>query len=330
MISQKKPSRALCIILPVLLVLLNLYLLKSLLHPLIEGSNFAGSHLGMEGKSSAEMREMITTYTEQYGAIETYIRLKQDNKTFDVDTQHNTGHIFGEVLYKNLGTKGISICDENFNFGCYHGLFTKAVADKGVGVIIELDQRCQESFANSTACQHGIGHGIIEYMGISKLTESLQACDTIQRGALYGCIEGVFMEYNAHKNIVAKSPQNPNGVYGECPSLPQKYRQACYHFLPAVWDRDYQTIGKYCNHISNTEERDSCFNGVGTYLPLFTKFDVELTIKHCEQMPNSQAVNECLVTASWIFYSHPQYKKEAPKICKYATQKTKSLCPTDS
>src|SRR3989344_4146744 len=56
------------------------------------------------------------------------------------EIQHKAAHLFGGVLYQKAGIEGITVCDPQYAFGCYHSFFSKAIIDKGINVLIQLDQ----------------------------------------------------------------------------------------------------------------------------------------------------------------------------------------------
>ena len=87
---------------------------------------------------------------------------------------------FGDALYHTTSLKGIHICDSKFGFGCYHSFLEEAITDKGLSAINDLDNECSKQFSKGGSCQHGIGHGILSYLGDDKLSQALTLCTTLK------------------------------------------------------------------------------------------------------------------------------------------------------
>ncbi len=72
--------------------------------------------------------------------------------------------------------------------------------------------------------------------------------------------------------------------------------------------------------------RESCFNGVGEVVSLFTDHSVEETIVLCKQMPDISAEEICRISASWGFSTQPAHKKDAPRVCAGLNQEIIEKC----
>lgn len=257
--------------------------------------------------------------------------------------QHGAMHIMGELLYETQGIKGLSICDVTFAFGCYHSFFGRAFSEKGLEIIRDLDHACVAKFGPlGTGCQHGIGHGLMEYFGAAKLTTALEHCkETTQLKELFGCTSGVFMEYNVpiiiDANISYTEPRKLNSANPNEPCntiVAEKFRSSCYYEMPQWWDkvykRNYEKIGMLCNDIENVEHQESCFLGIGNVAAPSSEYDVKETIAKCEKMPDSKSMLICRSGSSWSFFSNPNYRKLAPQICASLNEEEKSRCAKKS
>ena len=125
------------------------------------------------------------------------------------NTRHAVAHEFGALLYQMEGLDALSVCDDAFFFGCHHAFLGEAISDHGVEAIHIMDEACNESFTDS-ACQHGIGHGLVSYYGYDRddLDKALEQCGTLtDKGPAAGCGGGVFMEYNF------RTMANPGWIY---------------------------------------------------------------------------------------------------------------------
>lgn len=246
--------------------------------------------------------------------------------------QHNMSHIFGDILYEKEGVSGVAICDSTFSFGCFHGFFTSAISDVGLEIIPFLDEACNES----TECQHGIGHGLMEYMG-NNIVSALRACElTNQPDPLAGCTSGVFMEYNVplvvHNDTISVEPRelNEEKPYGPCIDIPERFRNSCYHELGQWWnqvyEKDYKLIGNLCKNIENDTYRQSCFSGVGNIIPNSAEYNLELTIQLCEEMPTDEGIVNCKIRASWAFLNSPNQSIDGPLVCGALEEEDKKQC----
>src|SRR3989338_2641211 len=156
------------------------------------------SSLRLTTFNSSDIHKAWSARIDSIGTARAYGEFKEAYEAQDSKFQHLAAHVMGSLLYEKEGLAGLGICDATFAFGCYHSFFGSAVSKEGIGAIKDFDRICMEKFGPwGTGCPHGIGHGILEYMGHEKLDEALAACaHTTQKHPLLGCTSGVFMEYN--------------------------------------------------------------------------------------------------------------------------------------
>lgn len=278
------------------------------------------------GQARSFWAERITSI----GAASAYAEFKQRYANADFRTQHTASHLFGEALYGKVGTDGITVCDPVFgDFGCEHGFTVAAIAGRGVHAVAEINGVCVRTLKTDqsiTSCQHGIGHGILEYFGHDRLDAALAACPMSPAGDPFsGCSIGVFMEYNVPTAIAAPAGAglrrfNRDDPYAPCPSLPERFLKPCYHQLPQWWDKvlakDYERIGRLCAAASDTAGTAACFRGVGNVAGPSSRYDAVETVRKCRMMPNAYGQALCLKTASWGFYSVPAFRHLAPTLCR--------------
>lgn len=248
--------------------------------------------------------------------------------------QHIIGHIFGDLLYEKEGVNGIEVCDHAFYWGCYHAITSSAIANEGVQVINELNKICKENSSSSAICNHGIGHGLVEFFGPNRLLSALEMCDTI--GGSESCYTGVFMQHNF------PSASDKNGldtqvrplIYGHefspCGRLPQKYDLSCYAELPRWWDRiyssDFSRMGFLCSGIKDKKFSGQCFAGIGDMVSLLEEPSLEKTLTVCQQLPSSFGKNTCLVYASLGFASDMYNQDKALPVCFLASPEYQAQC----
>lgn len=282
--------------------------------------------LGLQFGDFAEERTRWEKGMDEVGADNTYTEFKDEfaKKTYGV--QHSASHIFGELLYDKLGIEGVSVCDSSFAFGCYHAFFGKAVAVEGIEVLPRFHQACIGKYGDlSLPCRHGIGHGIITFVGEDSLFDALELCASLSDEPLGGCTSGVFMEYNFRTMsdptgaAALTRPLGNSDPYEPCKSLASEFKQSCFFEIPQWWESvfagDYEKIGQMCGQVVGEKERSACFMGAGNYIAPFSGHDVEKTIELCNKMPSKEAVTLCTEAASWIFLGSEGRKVDAYRLC---------------
>lgn len=270
------------------------------------------------------------------GGSNAYTQFKIEYQNQSPVRQHLGAHIFGETLYEQVGLDGITICDETFTFGCYHSFFAKALGENGPLVIKAMDQACVEKFgADGSACQHGIGHGLMEYYGHDNLKSALEKClETTQPHELFGCTGGVFMEYNVpmtlSNNYLSTTPRQVDGKNpsSPCQSLDDKFKQSCYYELGQWWDKVYKSdiskIGSLCQS-TPIEFQSSCFLGIGNFVGPSSNFDAEISRQLCEKLPTKESQFMCKIRASWTFVDS-QNASNGYQVCADTPPEIQSQC----
>lgn len=278
----------------------------------------------------SETRDYWLQEINSLGAEAAYDKFKKTYAEKNFGIQHTLAHLMGELLYETQGIKGLAVCDSNFAFGCYHSFFGKVLSEKGLSIIPELDKVCVNKFGPlGTGCQHGIGHGLREFMGPDKVVDALEACTlTTQLKELFGCTSGVFMENNVPIVMSdTESPRteprrlDPKNPYEPCNTIvPKKFRKSCYFEMPQWWNQVYHfnfaKVGELCSGIVDKEESKSCYLGAGGVAAPSSQYNVEETIKRCDLMPTEEGVFLCRSGASWGFFSEPSVRNLSPQVCK--------------
>lgn len=236
-----------------------------------------------------------------------YNQLTHDTANIPFLTRHNLAHIFGKALYMAKGASGIPICDSNLSFGCYHGLFSEAIATEGIDIVPVLDRSCEEAGQSLyTGCQHGIGHGLVEYYGRNKIAEALVQCKKIQKNLLVGCSSGVFMEYFVPNPPTEESKQiklaDDNDPFKPCRPIEASFVNSCIHEIPRLWrttSTDFNKFRKNCLRLNHPDQQKSCYRGLGYVTMNTVKPDPNFSLSVCEQMSNEQTKLFCLAGATW-------------------------------
>lgn len=228
-----------------------------------------------------------------YGGERAYNRLADAVANLSADDQHEYGHLFGDALYKEEGLKAITVCDTRFSYGCFHQVLSDALLRYGPSAIPMLDQKCKQVLQGaSLSCQHGLGHGILVSIGLSKngydeihLKQALADCQSLPDDhPLGGCDGGVYMEYNLRTVANVELDQNnirpvdQGDYYSPCDHLNSFQQPTCYFWMPQWWalagairyeedqnisdNKLYQTTGALCGKLSLGSSRP-CFEGIG-------------------------------------------------------------------
>ena len=141
-------------------------------------------------------KEYWRSRIEQVGQVDAYGELLVAAKDISISQAHVLAHSFGEALFLEESISGISTCDDQLIWGCYHQFVGTALTEFGTSIVKDLDERCPAD--SSFSCRHGIGHGLVGFYGydFEALKESLSFCTLLDAGPRNGCFDGVFMEYN--------------------------------------------------------------------------------------------------------------------------------------
>lgn len=226
---------------------------------------------------------------EAVGGSRAYKELSSYLADKEAFTQHDVAHFFGRALYTTEGVEGVAVCDEHFTSGCLHEFIARAIISEGLSNVDLLDAACSRSTSPMafTMCQHGVGHGVLAYLGFSEknLAEALAVCKALPNvGVLEGCYSGVFMEYNVRGMVSLNTPRpmTEGAMYLPCLNLPEEYQSACIYRQPQWWlatifagrTNDvvvYKDMGQLCKtgNLSKKLVRN-CIEGVAIMLRIDT------------------------------------------------------------
>lgn len=271
-------------------------------------------------------------------AKDVYEEFTHRNAKAPLERQHLAAHPVGELIYETVGIDGIAVCDSSFGFGCYHGFFSRAIGEGGADRITELDAACVAAYGPlGTGCQHGIGHGILEYVGYEHVNDALTLCGkTTESVPLLGCASGVFMEYNtplagASDGLVpTQRPLSEASTYEPCTRVPEKYRASCYYEI-GEWVASAapgpETIEAICTGLSGSD-RDNCYLGVGGILGFHAAYDVDAARAMCDAVATGEDTVACNAGVSWRMYAAPEHRQQAERACAYPDATTTERCLT--
>jgi hypothetical protein len=211
-----------------------------------------------------------------------------------VEEQHGYAHTFGHELYLAEGEKGISVCDAQYNLGCFHQFLGDAIADMGTTSVTRLYNECGAVIGNRDTCMHGLGHGILSAFGYKEqdLEQALALCAAVTHVRGYsGCSGGVFMEYNlrtiasAEGRLGIRPPEHD--IYAPCSQVPANERSTCLFWLPQWWFMSEQDFGVLGTRCAASEFPQPCFEGIGYIAPVTLAFNPGKIRAACDRVGES-------------------------------------------
>ena len=255
------------------------------------------------------IREEWRSYMKEVGIEKAYLDFKKVYVRSAPFFQHSHMHVIGSLIFQEFGLEGVVYCDESFMFGCFHGFFGEAFAKSGLEDLHRMDDLCIEKYGEQEgACQHGMGHGILVYIGNEKLKKALDICSTLKwRYKIGGCKAGVYMEYNfsnvTHtvQKIRELVPDNPNFP---CNELKEVDQYGCYFAQADWWDSvykaDYKKIGELCEQLLE-DNKEACYLGTGNVALQSSRFRIEPTLQKCDAIASEYGNLLCKAAARWIY-----------------------------
>lgn len=269
---------------------------------------------------------------KQQGPKEAYHVLLTTYQDERAIIQHTKAHEFGKAMYEVEGLKGIINCDSSFGFGCYHSFFIAAITDKGEKIIPQLYQTCVKQYGIlGTGCQHGIGHGILEYASPGNVLTAINLCNNIQTYRYLGCSSGVFMDYffpleqkDKTFSVSSHHLDNEDPEY-PCAQVSPPYTSSCYYELGS-YSLSYSSEGTVCSDIKDKQKQEACFLGFGASVARKYNYNTDNTSTVCSKVSNQLA---CYSGAAWEFFANPQSMQKEAILCSYSPDESTCLEKAD-
>lgn len=270
------------------------------------------------------------------GSAKAFALFKTKNESAPLARQHFSAHVFGVSLAEHDGVAGITSCDPSFGYGCYHGFFSKVISEGGESYIKKLDEACVAAYGPfGTGCQHGIGHGVLEYVGYERITDALQLCrDTTQLVPLLGCTSGVFMEYfnplvetgdtlsQGQRPFDEKRPQEP------CDIVSSEFKESCYfelgHSYYIRFKGEVVALSKLCEQVPQSYQQ-YCYLGLGDIQGPISGYKVQESIAFCDAFSGADST-ACRAGVAWAFYANPAHRAEGTGICQLDSASDTATC----
>lgn len=249
------------------------------------------------------------------GGENAYKELAAFVSPMDASVQHDLAHAFGEALFREDGAAGISVCDSRFSYGCYHQLVGDAIAASGLPAINSINAECLK-LSFSGPCQHGIGHGLVGYLGYtqSALQKAIAECTALKTAGatLQGCYGGAFMEYNMRTLASSSTRPLSSDRFSPCDSYTGEAQASCYLYQPQWWWTAFsekgeskggvlQEMGDLCATRSGIA-REACYEGIGEMVPQAESYGSTATLSLCDEAGGTESDKVyCAIGAAVVF-----------------------------
>ncbi len=276
---------------------------------------------------------------QRQGPEQAYQIFKQETAKENVEEQHIQAHAFGQALYEVQGVKGVTVCDSAFGFGCFHQFFLSAIMGEGLEIVPQLDEACIQKFGlGGQGCQHGIGHGLVEYFS-HDLSQALNVCAKMKwQKPLFGCQSGVFMEYNFPTFVDENGGRRQSRQFDKtqpfspCFEIPDRFHLSCVYAQAEWWDKglslNYSEMGEYCRTLTESDLRQICFIGIGVSAVSAGNFETEAVLQACGEMSGEAAQISCRGGGYWGFFdAGANFHEQAKILCnKGLREKQRNQC----
>lgn len=287
-----------------------------------------------ESLSEQQQYEYLTSLQKRHGSAATwqYVKTTYTDSTGAAlgGRAHDLAHFVGELIFKNQGLGGLSLCDTNFAFGCYHG-FTEAAFQQSLDPLHDVARACEKigkiSSGPWASCLHGIGHGVATYFDAVELQTALDTCNRLVYGATY-CHDGVFMEFSfsAPPNFYKISdPLYP------CTTVGAPYQPACARNLPHVMQQQFSmpkaAIADACAK-AGTAIADPCIDAIGFTIAHDSNGQARTIAAECQKLGDQRLRTQCTAAAAGelVFQNFPNWQTAAPAACQSLSPPDQATC----
>lgn len=298
-------------------------------------------NLRREKFSFKELSNYFTNLAEKKGAEYAFEVLKVAPIPPGID-MHLMGHVVGDILYKQRGAEGMTVCTQDFRNACSHSIVVGLLLEKGETALSEINMACQKAPGGSgayTMCYHGLGHGILAYLdynlkGAINLCKKTSTASENQEFAQ--CVGGAIMEiigggfhnptaWEKQRKIYLKS-SDPLYPCSDDALIPSAAKTFCYLYLtPHLFSSAGADLGnplpehfkkafRYCDAIAEPHYRRSCYGGFGKEFIVIAKNrdirnisgmktdEMKKVLEWCALGKSEEAVLACLNSAASSMY----------------------------
>lgn len=241
-----------------------------------------------------------------------------------IGSPHDMAHLVGQLIFKEYGFEGLTICKPIFAFGCYHGLMEVAFDKnsdkdyfKNLSAAEEGCKALEKETQSYHSCLHGIGHGIATFRDYN-LTPSLSDCGTFEESVGTYCYDGIFMEFslNAPANFYTKEdPIYPCNAVGEKPKIACARSQT--QVMRLKLELDTQEIADTCRQNGDKDILYHCIDALGYFVAQNAYGNSYKIIFGCEEIKEEGLAAQCMEAAAGelIFQNTVGWQKAVLHIC---------------
>lgn len=323
--------------LALLLFALNLLLGAFLLWPAPKTDREPEITAMLQAKNTPEKLTLYRRLIERVGVKQAQEDLFLSGLPFTGET-HLLNHLSGDYLYKTEGLAGILNCKDYFLSSCHHGLILNAIAKEGTESLSKIMDICYErGNPVSVQCAHGIGHGLLAWLGYKKLPAALMQCEFLHTQdpsfPIFNCQDGIFMEnlWAVHED---GKPSRDRWIrekerHYPCTEarLKESWRDACWSNQPSVmyqmFKGDLSQTAEGCEEAPE-KYRDMCFNGLARQIHPLTKGKVREVFSLCALLPENRR-SACASTIATSDYAVGG-RKLPFEICAQSPAENKETC----
>ncbi len=293
-------------------------------------NEFATAQNTSNDPASAEGIKSIQDLAKTKGVVAAYDWIKKQYGSSPTQA-HDLAHIVGRLAYEQQGIKGFDVCDNQFGFGCYHGLLEILIKDKGDEAIDIARKGCTGlSLQGQVAsCLHGIGHGIMAEKG--NLKEAVRQCSNFPSGEQIYCFDGVYMEY--YIGTMKRPGGNLSFDYQKpwdlCLSMTsasqgQCVRNATFHLLYSD-SKNLSKAAGACDVLSQAL-RPNCLQSFGLYAAQISEGDPQPVMHVCTNFSKSADKAFCISAAAQEFIFEGKGVASSQNLCNALEGTLKQTC----
>lgn len=301
---------------------------------------FSHSRVTTEVKKTNQSVSASTQEQEKYndflkiinnkGIKQAYDHLKKEYSNNQLGG-HDMAHIIGRAAYEKMGQEGFSVCDTDFGFGCYHGLFDALIRKEGNNGMTGSVKGCESlgTIGGIASCIHGMGHGTLGYTG--NIDEALEMCSQLKDDDKIYCYDGAYMEmFNSAMKDNVKAPALPNDdIWSFCKSKTSDSISQCIRnqIIYMLSSRAYtpEVAATACDKLDN-ENKFHCVINYGIFASQAANGDTAVVKGMCANFSTPSDQDSCLTNGAREFIFQNREYKLAEIICGYSSTENQNIC----
>ncbi len=268
-------------------------------------------------------------FVKKNGVKKAYSILKEKYPDNDA-AAHNFAHIVGFEALRQESMAGLEICDNLYNYGCYHGFVEVYLKQSGIASVKDIENTCQRlGTVHTPSCIHGIGHGVMVTDSYD-IEKALTDCDILDKPSRIYCWDGAFMERITGSMLGDdyKLEIDSSNIDEPCVSIEEIYREQCFRNQVTVWYSYYQNnIGKIASRCLSIRDsyQKTCFESIGLMNVMAAAGDPQRIIINCLTL-NTDALDFCFIGSLKESLFEGKDPQIARSYCAYVSPKHRREC----